>query len=112
MILGVDQAGREVTIELDRLVESRMLVQATSGGGKSWTLRRILEQSHARIQQIVIDVDGEFYTLRAHLDYVLAGKDGDCPAEPRSRTGRALRRAPSGAATCTAVRFARCAARE
>src|SRR5439155_22756441 len=55
-----------------------------SGGGKSWLLRRILEQSHGKVQQIVIDLEGEFATLRERYDYVLAGKDGDTPADPRS----------------------------
>jgi hypothetical protein len=31
MIIGTDNSGRDVRIQLDRLVESRMLVQANSG---------------------------------------------------------------------------------
>ena len=34
------------SIDLDSLLNTRLLVQANSGGGKSWLLRRILEQSH------------------------------------------------------------------
>jgi hypothetical protein len=71
-------------INLDVLLDTRMLIQANSGGGKSWCIRRILEQSHGKLQQIVIDLEGEFSTLREKHDYVLAGKDGDTPAEPRS----------------------------
>ena len=33
-------------IDLPTLIDSRLLGQANSGGGKSWLLRRILEQSH------------------------------------------------------------------
>lgn len=72
------------SIDLDRLINTRLLVQANSGGGKSWLLRRILEQSHGEVQQIIIDLEGEFSTLREKYDYILAGKDGDVPAEPRS----------------------------
>ncbi|OFW99250.1 MAG: hypothetical protein A3E78_11730 [Alphaproteobacteria bacterium RIFCSPHIGHO2_12_FULL_63_12] len=61
-----------------------MLLTANSGAGKSWALRRLLEQTHGKIQQLVIDPEGEFYTLRERFDYVLAGRGGDCPAEPRS----------------------------
>ena len=61
-----------------------MLVQANSGGGKSWLLRRLLEQSQGKVQQIVIDLEGEFSTLREKYDYVLAGKGGDTSADPRS----------------------------
>lgn len=71
-------------IDLPTLIDSRLLVQANSGGGKSWLLRRLLEQSHGKVQQIVLDPEGEFSTLREKYDYILAGKDGDTPAEPRS----------------------------
>lgn len=76
--------GPGVTIDVPRLLVSRLLLQANSGGGKSWALRRILEQTHGAAQQIVIDVEGEFHTLREKYDYVLAGKGGDCPADLRS----------------------------
>jgi hypothetical protein len=77
--------GGKIDIDLSRLVASRMLLQANSGGGKSWTLRRILEQSHGRIQQIVIDPEDEFYTLREKFDYILVRHDGgDCVPELRS----------------------------
>ena len=71
-------------IDLDSLINTRLLIQANSGGGKSWLIRRLLEQSHGRVQQIVIDLEGEFSTLREKFDYILAGKGGDTPAEPRS----------------------------
>lgn len=71
-------------INLAKLIESRMLIQANSGGGKSHTIRRLLEQTHGKVQQIVIDPEGEFATLREKYDYILAGKDGDAPADPRS----------------------------
>src|SRR6266487_1866166 len=73
-----------VSIDLPTLIDTRLLVQANSGGGKSWLLRRLLEQSHGKVQQIVIDLEGEFATLREKYDYVLAGKEGDTPAEPNS----------------------------
>src|SRR5918911_4107554 len=76
--------NNDVAVDLPTLIDTRLLVQANSGGGKSWLLRRILEQSHGKVQQIVIDLEGEFATLREKYDYVLAGKGGDTPAEPRS----------------------------
>lgn len=71
-------------IDLPTLIDTRLLVQANSGGGKSWLLRRLLEQSHGKVQQIVIDLEGEFSTLREKYDYILASKEGDTPADPRS----------------------------
>lgn len=69
-----------VTIDVKAFVGSRALVQANSGGGKSRTLRRILEQTYGEVQHIVIDVEGEFYTLREKFDYVIAGQGFDCAA--------------------------------
>lgn len=74
----------DISIDLQKLIDTRLLVQANSGGGKSWLLRRILEQSHGKVQQIIIDVEGEFSTLREKYDYILAGKEGDTAAEPQS----------------------------
>lgn len=78
-------------INLDRLIETRALIQANSGGGKSWAVRRLLEQTHSKVQHIVIDVDDEFHTLRENFDYVLAGKGGDCPADTRCASQLALK---------------------
>jgi uncharacterized protein len=74
----------DTVIDLPRLIDSSLLVQANSGGGKSWLLRRLLEQSHGKVQQIVIDLEGEFSTLREKYDYVLAGRGGDTAVNPRS----------------------------
>jgi len=72
-------------IDVNKLVESRLLIQANSGAGKSWAIRRLLEQTYGRVPQIVLDVEGEFHTLREKFDYVLAGqKGGDCPADTKS----------------------------
>src|SRR5689334_16314253 len=32
-------------------LDTRLLIQANSGGGKSWLIRRLLEQSHGKVQQ-------------------------------------------------------------
>lgn len=77
--------GPGVTCDLDRLVNTRLLVQANSGAGKSYTIRRILEQTHGKVQQLVIDPEGEFSSLRTHFDYVLAARNGgDTLADPRT----------------------------
>lgn len=76
--------GARGELDLATLIDTRLLVQANSGGGKSWLIRRLLEQSHGKVQQIIIDLEGEFSTLREQYDYILAGKDGDTAAEPRS----------------------------
>lgn len=79
----LDTAGTQIDVE--RLIETRLLVQANSGAGKSYTLRRLLEQTYGKVQHLVIDVEGEFHTLREKFDYVLAAPSGgDCVADTRS----------------------------
>ncbi len=76
--------GDETPIDVRRLIAGRLLIQAASGGGKSYGVRRILEQTHGHVPQIVLDPEGEFHTLREKYDYILAGKGGDCPAEVKT----------------------------
>ncbi len=76
--------GGKVYMDLLKLVVSRLLVQANSGGGKSWAIRRIIELAFKHIQIIVIDPEGEFSNLRSKFDFVYAGKGGDAPVESRS----------------------------
>jgi hypothetical protein len=83
-IIGHTEAA-EQGCELDILVDTRLLIQANSGAGKSWCIRRILEQTFGQVQHLVIDPEGEFASLRERFDYVLAAKTGgDTAADPRS----------------------------
>lgn len=84
-------------IDLQALLETRLLVQAASGGGKSWLLRRLLEQTATSVQQLVIDPEGEFATLRERFDYVIAAPhDGDAVASPQTAALLARRLLESG----------------
>lgn len=74
----------KVGLNLPKLIASKLFVYANSGYGKSWLLRRILEQSFNKIQQIIIDPEGEFSTLREKYDYVLIGKGYDIAADPKT----------------------------
>ena len=76
--------GKGCELNLEKLIATRMLITANSGGGKSWAIRRILEQSHGKVQQIVIDLEGEFSTLREKYGYLLVGKDGEIPVSIRT----------------------------
>jgi CRP-like cAMP-binding protein len=72
-----------VWLDLDILIRTRMLIAASSGGGKSYLLRRLLEQTHGKVQQLVLDYEGEFSTLREKFDYVLVGKGGEIATDSR-----------------------------
>ncbi len=80
---GLTAPGEPLAIDLERLIGAHLGVVATSGGGKSGAIRRLLETTHGRVQHLVLDVEDEFYTLRQRYDYVIAGGDGgDAPARP------------------------------
>jgi hypothetical protein len=62
--------------DLIRLLESRGLATAASGGGKSWLLRLIIEQALPHTQVLVIDPEGEFHTLREKFDLLICAPSG------------------------------------
>jgi hypothetical protein len=80
-----------IEVNLERLIETRLLIQANSGGGKSYAIRKLLEATHGKVQQIVLDLEGEFSSLRERYDFILFGEQGDYPvnikyAEKTART--------------------------
>lgn len=61
--LGEIDTGGAMGVDLGKLIDGRLLIQGASGAGKSWTLRRLLEQTVELIPQIIIDPEGEFKSL-------------------------------------------------
>jgi hypothetical protein len=82
IVLG-NSGTRNVHLDLDILLRTRLLIQANSGGGKSWLLRRLAEQLFGKIPVIIIDPEGEFASLREKYGYVLLGQGGEASADPR-----------------------------
>jgi hypothetical protein len=83
-VLSYTPKAGGVAVDLDRLIATRLLLQANSGGGKSRAIRQLLEETHGRVQHLVLDPEGEFSSLREVFPYVLAGKEGDVPATPKT----------------------------
>jgi hypothetical protein len=84
IVIG-ESEGKNLKLDIDLLIPSRLLIQANSGGGKSFLLRRLQEQLYqAKVQTIAIDPEGEFYTLREKFGFVLVGEGGETPADVRS----------------------------
>jgi DNA helicase HerA-like ATPase len=71
MNLGTWANGGDVKLDLARLLLTRMLIQANSGNGKSWALRRLFERAAGLVQQIIVDPEGEFASLREKHDFVI-----------------------------------------
>lgn len=83
--IGTIEGGKGLQIDIKRLLLTRLLVQASSGGGKSWLLRRVLEQTANDVQQIILDIEGEFVTLREKFDYIICAPHGaDAVATPQT----------------------------
>lgn len=76
IVIGKDDTGN-VHIDIDKLVDTRMLVQANSGGGKTFAVRGLLERVGKMVPVTIIDPEGEFFTIREVLDVVLVRKGGD-----------------------------------
>lgn len=75
--------GNNINVDLSTLIDTRLLIQANSGGGKSYAVRKLLEETHGKVQHIVLDIEGDFSSLREEYDYVLAGKGGDISSDPK-----------------------------
>jgi len=71
IVLGSDPAGAPVNLDVEELLATRLLVQGNSGSGKSHLLRRLLEESAALVQQIVIDPEGDFVSLAEAFGHVV-----------------------------------------
>ncbi len=82
--LGHIEDGQPLGLDITSLVDSRMLIQGNSGGGKSWLLRLLCERAASQVPIIVLDPEGEFASLREKLDVVLVGNDGEIATDVRS----------------------------
>jgi hypothetical protein len=81
----IGKSGRKnVAIDIDILIRTRLLVQANSGGGKSWLLRLIAEQLFGKVPIHILDPEGEFASLREKFPFVLIGEGGEAAADVRS----------------------------
>ena len=82
--LGKSAGGEDISLSLETLLRTRLLITASSGGGKTELIRMLVERVVEHVQVIILDPEGEYATLRTAFPFVLAGKDGDTPAHPAS----------------------------
>jgi len=54
-------------LDLTQLQAGRLLVQGSSGAGKSFTLRHLVEEAHDYLTTMVVDPEGEFENLARHI---------------------------------------------
>lgn len=83
--IGETEHGQAVKIDLETFVGTRGVFIANSGGGKSYALRTIIEQTAKHVQWIMIDPEGEYASLRQMFpEMLLVAKDGELPVDVRS----------------------------
>lgn len=75
---------KQAVIDLAVLLRTRLLIQAGSGFGKSWAIRRLCEQAFGKVQIFIIDREGEFASLREKFDFLLVGQGGEVEIDVRS----------------------------
>ena len=83
IVLGKSE-GKNIELNLDVLLRTHLLIWASTGGGKSWLIRRLAEQLFGKVPVIIVDREGEFSTLREKFSFVLVGQGGETPADVRS----------------------------
>lgn len=76
--------NQDTKIDLPTFIDSRALICANSGGGKSYAFRKLLEETNGKVMAIILDVEGEFRTLREKYDFLLIGSNGDVPLNLKS----------------------------
>ena len=81
IVIGTGPAGAQISIDIEELLATRLLVQGNSGSGKSHLLRRLLEESAAVVQQVVIDPEGDFVTLADLFGHVVVDAAAYAPGE-------------------------------
>ncbi|MDR3510672.1 MAG: DUF87 domain-containing protein [Caulobacteraceae bacterium] len=67
-VLPIGEIGSlPLTLDLDQVLAGRLLVQGSSGAGKSRTLRRIVEEAFEYVTIMLVDPEGEFENLARHI---------------------------------------------
>ncbi len=79
--LFLGQAGEQpIGFNLDLLLRGRLLIQGSSGSGKSETVKKICAATQDQIPSIIIDPEGEYAPLRSGMPFLLIGPGGEVPA--------------------------------
>jgi hypothetical protein len=58
-------------MDIEELLATRLLVQGNSGSGKSHLIRRLLEQSADKVQQLIVDPEGDFVSLADRFGHLV-----------------------------------------
>jgi hypothetical protein len=101
-ILSFRAGEGDQLVSLPRLIQTRLLIQGSSGSGKSYAVRYLCEHTADQIPQLIIDWEGEFASLKEIHGYVLIGScdeaiEPDIPLDVRTARSVCRRLMPAGA---------------
>ncbi|WP_332119581.1 ATP-binding protein [Azorhizobium caulinodans] len=83
-ILAQSAAGEKLLLDARQMAGHHMLIQAMTGGGKSFAMRRVLELSlEAQVPVLVFDAEDEFRTLKELFPHIvlIGGENADAPLD-------------------------------
>ncbi|TXN08937.1 DUF87 domain-containing protein [Methylobacterium sp. WL103] len=77
-MIGKDNDGNDIGIDAGKLIGKHLAVIGNTGSGKSYTVRKVLEETWGAAGHIVFDPEREFHTLRQVYPYLIVdGPNGD-----------------------------------
>ncbi len=90
ILLGKTEFGKEIVLDTEKFLKSRLLFQGISGSWKTETIKTIVRglkevtrtDDHPNgIPQIIFDWEGEYSPLRKTFPYILIGDEGEFPVD-------------------------------
>jgi len=71
------ETGYPVTTTIDDIRKNKILLEGDSGSGKSHIDVVLIEGTDKKAQRLIIDIEGEYFPLKNHFEFLLIGKSTD-----------------------------------
>lgn len=69
------KSGKEFKVDADQIIMGRTLLASLTRYGKSYTNRRLIEQLFGKAGIVIVDLEGEYASLREKFPFLIIGKD-------------------------------------
>ena len=69
------ETRKNLELDFKKLVSGRTFISAMTDGGKSYTIRKIIEEVFGKVGIIILDPEGEYSSLRELYPFLIIGKD-------------------------------------
>lgn len=75
MKIAKTSEGKNLEVDLKKLVTERTFICSMTRYGKSYTIRKICEEIFGKVGIIILDPEGEYASLREKYPFLIIGKD-------------------------------------